>query len=392
MEGRSCITLGGKPVSQSEIERLSALIGDVYDAALDPALWPSVLAKLCAFVPGRASNIFSQDAIKKTANRYFMWGIDPYYDSLYLEKYAALNPLFPSVLFFPVGEVYEQTDIMPVAELRQSRLYKEWMQPQGYIDFIGSTIDKSASSAAFLVLIRHERDGWVDGQTRRRVRLIAPHVRRAILIAKVIDLKTVEANALASALDGLAAGMVLVDANARIVHANASALDLIAEGVVIQSVGGRLGTYDPLTNLALREILAQASAGDAALGLKGIAVPLAARNGPDHVAHILPLTSAGRSVAGRTHSAVAAVFVQKAAPDLQSLPEAVARRYDLTAGQLRVLFTLINVGSVAEVSRVLGISEGTVRNHLHHLFEKTSTRRQADLIKLIGGFANPLIK
>lgn len=384
--------MAGATVSQAEFEQFSSLIGDVYDAALDPALWPSVLENICSFVPGSASNIFSQDAIRKTANRYFVWGIDPYYDSLYLEKYAALNPLFPSVLFFPVGEVYEQTDIMPVAELQESRLYKEWMQPQGYIDFIGSTIDKSASSAAFLVLIRHQHDGWVDDRTRQRMRLIAPHVRRAILIAKIIDLNKVEAAALASALDGLSAGMVLVDADARIVHANASALDMIAESAVIHTTRGRLITHDPQTTRALRDILKRAAAGDAALGTKGIAVPLPARSGPDHVAHVLPLTSAMRSVAGRSHAAVAAVFIQKAALDLRSLPELVARQYGLTAGELRVLFALVNVGSVAEASRVLGISEGTVRNHLHRLFEKTGTGRQADLMKLIGSFGNPVIK
>ena len=121
-------------------------------------------------------------------------------------------------------------------------------------------------------------------------------------------------------------------------------------------------------------------------------MPLPARSGPDHVAHVLPLTSATRRAGGRSYAAAAAVFVQKAAFDLRSPPEIVARRYGLTAGELRVLFALINVGSVAEVAPVLGITEGTVRNHLHRLFEKTGTQRQADLVKLIGGLANPVIR
>ena len=127
--------------------------------------------------------------------------------SLYLENYAALNPLFPAALFFLAGDVYSQVDIIPHVEMRKSRLYKEWMEPQGYIDFIASTIDKSASTAAFLTVIRHRRDGLVSDETRQQMRLIAPHVRRAVLIAKVIDLNKVEATTLASTLDGLAAGV-----------------------------------------------------------------------------------------------------------------------------------------------------------------------------------------
>jgi DNA-binding CsgD family transcriptional regulator len=69
----------------------------------------------------------------------------------------------------------------------------------------------------------------------------------------------------------------------------------------------------------------------------------------------------------------------------------LSHRYDLTAGELRVLLALIDTGSVAEVARHLGISEGTVRNHLHRLFEKTGTRRQAELVRLVSGLASPLL-
>jgi hypothetical protein len=33
----------------------------------------------------------------------------------------------------------------------------------------------------------------------------------------------------------------------------------------------------------------------------------------------------------------------------------------------------------------------TVKTHLGHLYAKTGTSRQADLVKLVAGFANPLL-
>ena len=53
---------------------------------------------------------------------------------------------------------------------------------------------------------------------------------------------------------------------------------------------------------------------------------------------------------------------------------------------------LVEIGGVPDVAPVLGIAETTVRTHLRHLFEKTGTSRQADLVKVVASFANPLIK
>jgi DNA-binding CsgD family transcriptional regulator len=57
---------------------------------------------------------------------------------------------------------------------------------------------------------------------------------------------------------------------------------------------------------------------------------------------------------------------------------------------MRVLMAIIEVGGVPEVSPILGISEPTERTHLQRIFEKTGTNRQADLVKLVAGFVNPL--
>ena len=50
------------------------------------------------------------------------------------------------------------------------------------------------------------------------MRLVVPHIRRAALIGNAIDLRKSEAAQFADTLDGLSAGMFLVDETGRIVH------------------------------------------------------------------------------------------------------------------------------------------------------------------------------
>lgn len=77
------------------------------------------------------------------------------------------------------------------------------------------------------------------------MQLIVPHVHRAVLIGKVINLKTSEAATFADSLDGLSAGVFLVDVRGHIVHANASGHDLLADGAVLKSVNGKIVASDP---------------------------------------------------------------------------------------------------------------------------------------------------
>ena len=65
----------------------------------------------------------------------------------------------------------------------------------------------------------------------------------------------------------------------------------------------------------------------------------------------------------------------------------------LTPGELRVLYAVIELGGgVRAIADVLGISQATVKTHLHHIFQKTGTRRQIDLVKLVAGISNPSIE
>ena len=52
-----------------DVEDFSAIVADIYDAALDPPLWRKVLKNVCGFTRGGPSaSLFWQDAARKTGN------------------------------------------------------------------------------------------------------------------------------------------------------------------------------------------------------------------------------------------------------------------------------------------------------------------------------------
>lgn len=66
--------------------------------------------------------------------------------------------------------------------------------------------------------------------------------------------------------------------------------------------------------------------------------------------------------------------------------------FKLTPSELRVLTAIVEIGGVPEVAATLGIADTTVKTHLSRLFEKMGVSRQADLVKIVAGFAAPFAR
>ena len=366
-------------------QQLSELISVVYDAAIDQSVWENAIERVAHFVDGAGAALFCKDA-------------DAQY-GLILHSFGIVRPLPVALVRHPfaaehflaeIGQPVATADLMPYDQLAKTGFYQEWARPQGLIDFVSAVLDKSATSVAMFGVFRHRRNGFVDDETRHRMRLIVPHIRRAIIIARLLDLKVAETGTFADTLDGLDAGVYLVDEGGRIVHTNAAGRAILDAGDILYVAARHLAACDPQVNQTLREVFAAAGQGDAALGTKGIAVPLTGKDGERYIAHALPLTTGARRRAGMAYTAVAALFVRKAALAMSSRSEAIGKMFKLTPTELRVLLAIVEVGGVPEVAAAFGVAETTVRTHVSNLFEKTGTRRQADLVKLVAGYATPM--
>jgi DNA-binding CsgD family transcriptional regulator/PAS domain-containing protein len=377
-------------IAMTDKEQLSTLISGIYDAALEPAQRSDVLDRIARFTGGHSSGLLVKHSLTNSDSLYCYLGDDPESLQAYSEEYPELEPTESSDPF-EAQQVVTTTDLVPYDEFRRGRFYREWAQPQGWVDVASAVIEKSATSSAFLSVVRHEASGMVDDEMRRRMALITPHVRRALLIGKTVNVKKAESACFADILDGLSAGMILVDAKGRIVHANAAGTAILDDADFLRAINGRLIASDSAINTAVQDILLAADGGgDDAVGAKGIALPLTAHTGERYVAHVLPLTSGARREAGLAYNAVAALFVRKATLKVYSPAEVIGTMYKLTPTELRVLLAIVDVGGVPEVAAALGVAATTIKTHLGRLFAKTGVARQADLVKLVAGFSTPL--
>ena len=289
-----------------------------------------------------------------------------------------------------IGDVASATELVPRSEFMESRFYKEWAQPQGWTQSVQANLDKSSTSFVYLSLWRNRSSGSANWPTMDRLRLLASHLRRAMLVRQIVDRYRAEAATLGDTLDGIGPGLFFVNADAHILESNASGRAMLEQGTLMRTLGGRLVLADRDAERALAEILCRFRSGNAGSSVRPASVLLSAHAGEPFVAHVVPLIGGMRRSTGSTYTAVAAVFVQKASFELPSSREIIARTYKLTPTELRVLLAIVEVGGVPKVSEAMGVSVSTVKTHLRRLFAKTSTDRQADLVKLVAAYANPL--
>jgi DNA-binding CsgD family transcriptional regulator/PAS domain-containing protein len=316
-------------------------------------------------------------------------GMDPEWVAKSLQYQDELMEVWGGVervMNFPLDEPIIASRVAKPDVFLTNRYAIEFAVPMGIRDSIAFTIARTPTMIGSISFNRREPAEPFGEREIEWLRLIAPHVRRAVTISDLFGMKAVEAATFGSVLDTFPFGILLVDRELAVVHANAAAAEMLNRREPIRSEKGRVALTDRTTQGALERAVQQA--GDAAgLGGKGIGIPASGKGKPS-VVHVLPLrrTQIGRGLGSR---AIAALFVAPAALPSRMPADALAAIYDLTPAETNI-FELIAAGrSPAEIADKLGIAPSTVKSHVLHLFAKTGCRRQANLVKLASSLSSP---
>jgi DNA-binding CsgD family transcriptional regulator/PAS domain-containing protein len=359
---------------------LSDLIGSIYDCAIDPSRWNQTLRNIKDALDGHTAIVTlvnvqrGRPLLMKTA------GLDPFHLPMHFMHVNEIRDLIRRCLSLPMEDAHVASRDLPPGYMDTSPYFRA-SRKRGIVDTMQFVLihEETHFFSGFSVT-RHERQGVITDREIEIGKLLLPHLRRAMTISKMLDLRTIEGARMAQTLDALRCAVLLTDERGMILHANRAAERMLRNGGPIHSAKGILQANLSSAASELRAALAVAARDEPGISRTGAAIGLTAPALPPVFAHVLPLTRS--DVRTRLEpAAVAAVFIG-APVDEQDGAAMAAAAFGLTPAETRVLKNLLAGRTLAETATALGITRSTANAHLDHIFVKTDVTRQADLIRL----------
>lgn len=365
-------------------DQLQALIGEIYDSALDPERWSSTLNHLSAEFGGNGAALSDKDFRENRPTFIIQTGFCDEIVKLYTEHYVKTDLRFEIAKDLPTGAILHEGMFITEAEMDRHEYYQDFLAPFDFRYHLGGALVNSDDVLSVIAIQRSPRAGDFDTSDAKRLELLLPHLRRALLIQRRIDSLQRRERMLVEVLDRLPTGVVVLDGQAKPVVMNRVAQAIVASGDGIRSLADGLAACRPTETAALQKLIAEAISAVAGSMGANDSILLARPSGKRSL--VVSVTPAGSTLSSELALAGPHVLVFISDPEARprvTLSPAFLQFYALTRAEGRLVEALVN-GATPENAQVLfGISMPTVRKHLQAIFGKTGVNRQTDLVRLV---------
>ncbi len=378
----------------AERHRFSETVGLIYDSAIDASVWNNALKNLSTYIPGTTwANLSVYDPTARSVRLVIDHGIDPHWLKLHQEKYEQMMPLFhvmPKVDLDRPMNLKRILEFVPVDERQQMidhPYFTEFARPAGLNDIASAIIWREPNRlAAFSIYTSPNRE-WVTDEELDLFSLFVPHVKRAVMIGDLLNLKSLGETAFDQVLNGMGHAALVLDRNSKILFCNTRAKEMLDDKSIIRSTAGKFHASFAMAQSALAKALQLAERDEATIGRSGIGIPLARQPVPA-MAYVLPLARRA-AIQGWSDEASAVVLIKTTEIGPPTQTESLAALFALTPTEARVAVAIARSPSRAEAAQHLDMSVETIKTHLSRIFDKTGCADQQELALMLERIAPP---
>lgn len=368
-------------------DSLDALIGGIYDAALQASHWPDALRGVCGELRCAAAVLAVhpwRGGLQWMANS----GAAPAFMPKYEQDFSSSerNPYFDMCHRLPMGEPIPAEAISAPARFEDTEFYRAILAPQGLRYSVVMTLLRDDTRVAAAAVLRTLDAGPFGDPELAILRRLAPHLQRALKLTLRIEQLQAEALSLGAAINVSATGTVLADAKGLALFVNPAAARMLKENDGLSLKAGVIAVHDDVARRQFAAAIARASEDRSSAGVTelrsaaALSIPRRSERQPFTLL-IWPL----RLNPGPLAIDVPTTLILMTDPIDGARPplEALAAIYGFTPSETAVAALLAEGRTPKDLADRLGITMNTAKTHMKQLFAKTNTNRQAELIRLV---------
>ena len=370
-------------VAQVSAGSVSHIIGQIYDAAHQQTSLASAMGSLARLFSASRACLLRMGPDDD--------GFDAVASADDLEDFVRLDPdtlrndsLLCAMQSLPVGRIASRDELIDERTFRRSELWESFFRRREMEIGWTCKLRSSGTTGWFLDLQRSSRQGPLDDAELRLLREILPHFERASRISEQLD----NGIGIADGLSQLALGLVLVDANRRILRMNSAASALLERSdAPLQAKASTITAVNPGDDRILARLVAQCCAGATgavprAGGAMLVMPELSAQPSPPLILSVSPCAGMHAFGLGPAPRAVIAIH-EAVASHRPDFGQRLRTLFGLSAIETKIATGLASGLTLKQAAEQSAEAGGAARAHLREIFRKTNTRHQGQLIALI---------
>lgn len=358
-------------------------VGDVYEAALNPELWPFVVNTIADMIGAESTHLMVANARTGKDSIGFLERQDPATLEEYMNNYFQQDIRATRLAATPTGKIIRDRELWTEEERLTSPLYQDYQRVHKLYEITGAPLGIEGH-LAWLGFSRNTPSPFEDDDIRI-INLVAPHFRQSVRIALEIGAANARTNVLGHLWSLKGRGVLVVTPDGKVSFANAEAEALGAEGVLRLSTGGvffsgtTLNKYLAANLSALREGLPTPAAFATGLTIS--------ESGEQIGVRFMPTASGGNLSSGMTACLLVVLtpLSKQAAPNDAEISQ-FTNLYALSLSEQKVLQAALSGTDLATVARQRGVKLDTVRRQMKAVLSKTHCRSQKDLFRMVERF------
>jgi len=363
------------------LQDLSEFVGLIYDTAMDPDAYPAMLNRLADLLAATTGAHFGSYNSRTYATINLSPRQDPQYIRSFSEYWGSRDIFWQRSANYPVGAVFMPEMFTSREEHCRTAIFNEWYEPQRIEAMMRTNLWIEGPVSTVVTVGRRYSEKEFGANEIRLFAALIPHLQRAVQLQ--LRLVGTDGPPMGSAemLNRLRQGVLLVDAGARVIFANSAAERMLRAGggVFLGRDGLRAETAGE-TRL-LRRAIADCAEPRDELGRAGGRLRLAREHGAPLTVLVIPHRARFAWIDVARPRAI--LFVTDPEEAAVVRRENLYQDFGLTPAEAGFAREVLKADGLQAAADRLGISLTTARTHLAHVFDKTGTRRQAELVRLI---------